>query len=53
MRKLKERFMNDPEFAVTVTLVTTAVVATLMTASAKLIGSSAYAVHASKRAPAK
>ena len=53
MRKLKDKFMNDPEFAITVTVIATTAVAVLMTASAKLIGSSAYAVHAAKRAPAK
>lgn len=48
MRKLKEKFQEDPFFAVIV-LVTAATVATgLLRGTAKVIESSAYAYRASK-----
>ena len=48
MKKLKDRFMEDPQFALTIMLVGGTVVAGLMTGSAKLIEASAYAHRASK-----
>lgn len=48
MKKLKERFENDPAFA-TAVLVSGAIVATgLIKATAKIIEASAYAYRASK-----
>lgn len=48
MKKLKQRFMEDPQFAITTIIVTASVAAALMTGSAKLIEASAYSYRASK-----
>jgi len=48
MKELKKRFMEDPQFALTILLVGGTVAAGLMTGSAKLIEASAYAHRASK-----
>jgi len=48
MKKLKDRFMEDPQFAMTTIIVVGTLAAALMTGSAKLIEASAYAHRASK-----
>lgn len=48
MKNLKKRFMEDPQFALTLLIVGGTVAAGLMTGSAKLIEASAYAHRASK-----
>lgn len=48
MKKLKQKFEDDPAFALTVLVVGGTVAAALLKASAKMIESSAYAYRASK-----
>ena len=48
MKKLKQRFEDDPAFALTVLLAGGAIAVGLLKASAKMIESSAYAYRASK-----
>lgn len=48
MKNLKQKFMEDPQFALTILLVGGTVLAGLMTGSAKLIEASAYSYRASK-----
>ena len=48
MDKLKERFKNDPAFALTVLVVGTTVGTALLNAIAKNVTASAYAYRASK-----
>jgi hypothetical protein len=48
MKKLKQRFQDDPIFAITVLAVGATVLTGLLKATAKTIESSAYAYRASK-----
>lgn len=48
MKKLKERFNDDPMFAVTVIAIAATTAAVVLKAVAKTIESSAYAYRASK-----
>lgn len=48
MRKIKERFQNDPVFAMTLIVTGTVVVTGLLKSVAKMVESSAYAYRASK-----
>ena len=48
MKNLKKRFMEDPQFALTVMIVGSTLAAGLMNGSAKLIQASAYSYRASK-----
>ena len=49
MKEFKRRFNEDPEFALAVVAVAVPAAALTITAIAKLIGSSGYALHAVKR----
>lgn len=48
MKKLKDKFEEDPVFAATVIIVGASTLAMVLKASAKMIESSAYAYRASK-----
>ena len=49
MKNLIAKFKEDPEFAIASAVTIALTGAVVITAVAKLIGSSAYAVHAAKR----
>lgn len=49
MKNLKRRFQEDPEFALMTVAIGIPIATGLITAVAKLVGSSGYAVHAAKR----
>lgn len=49
MNKFKQRLKDDPEFALMCAAITIPLAIGLINATAKIIGSSAYAVHAAKR----
>jgi hypothetical protein len=49
MKNIKKKFMEDPEFAMATIVVVTPLVIATIAVTAKLIGSSGYALHAVKR----